>query len=83
MNFFVIWTVTQGVFSRSNLFDHSFFQVVTVEEVARQLKPPGLWLNIQVIIKLHPILIDPSQYVNLRKVYFNKLAISQSQLMHF
>ncbi|KAL8098706.1 hypothetical protein AgCh_031451 [Apium graveolens] len=40
-------TLTQGVFSRSNLFDRSFFQILTVEEVARQLKPPGLWLNIQ------------------------------------
>ncbi|KAL8093082.1 hypothetical protein AgCh_035099 [Apium graveolens] len=40
-------SLTQGVFSRSNLFDHSFFQIVTVEDVARQLKPPGLWLNVQ------------------------------------
>ncbi|KAK1355604.1 Glycerophosphodiester phosphodiesterase [Heracleum sosnowskyi] len=40
-------SLTQGVFSRSSLFDHSFFQIVTVEDVARQLKPPGLWLNIQ------------------------------------
>ncbi|WOG96058.1 hypothetical protein DCAR_0415388 [Daucus carota subsp. sativus] len=40
-------SLTQGVFSRSNLFDSSLFQIVTVEEVARQLKPPSLWLNVQ------------------------------------
>ncbi|KAL8127370.1 hypothetical protein AgCh_014331 [Apium graveolens] len=40
-------SLTQGIFSRPNIFDQSLFQVVTVEEVARQLKPPGLWLNIQ------------------------------------
>ncbi|KAK1391892.1 Glycerophosphodiester phosphodiesterase [Heracleum sosnowskyi] len=40
-------SLTQGIYSRPEIFDHSFFQLVTVEDVARQLKPPGLWLNIQ------------------------------------
>ncbi|KAJ0045487.1 hypothetical protein Pint_03999 [Pistacia integerrima] len=39
--------LTQGVFSRTNKFDGIGFQILTVEEVAGQVKPPGLWLNIQ------------------------------------
>ncbi|XP_031284220.1 glycerophosphodiester phosphodiesterase GDPDL3-like isoform X1 [Pistacia vera] len=39
--------LTQGVFSRTNKFDGSGFQILTVEDVAGQVKPPGLWLNIQ------------------------------------
>ncbi|KAK1391660.1 Glycerophosphodiester phosphodiesterase [Heracleum sosnowskyi] len=40
-------SLTQGVSFRPYEFDNSFFQVVTVGDLARQLKPPGLWLNIQ------------------------------------
>ena len=50
---FINWIVTQGIYSRTNMFDQNFFQVVTVEDVARQLKRPGLWLSIQVTIILH------------------------------
>ncbi|KAM7498949.1 hypothetical protein LguiA_023363 [Lonicera macranthoides] len=39
--------LTQGVYSRSNEFDHSMLQILTVEDVARQLRPPGFWLNVQ------------------------------------
>ncbi|KAL8127190.1 glycerophosphodiester phosphodiesterase GDPDL3-like [Apium graveolens] len=40
-------SLTQGVLSRPDEFDHSFFHVLTVRDLVRQLKPPGLWLNIQ------------------------------------
>lgn len=39
-------SLTQGVYSRINLFD-SLFAVLTVQDVVKQFKPPGLWLNIQ------------------------------------
>ncbi|KAJ7960857.1 Glycerophosphodiester phosphodiesterase [Quillaja saponaria] len=39
--------LTQGVFSRPSKFDGSGFPILTVEDVHTQLKPPGLWLNIQ------------------------------------
>lgn len=45
---FVILTVRQGIYSRTNKFDGNLFQILTVDDVAKQLKPPGLWLNIQV-----------------------------------
>ncbi|KAJ4981179.1 hypothetical protein NE237_032016 [Protea cynaroides] len=38
--------LTQGIYSRSPLFDGTVSNILTVEEVA-QFKPPGLWLNIQ------------------------------------
>lgn len=38
--------LTQGILSRSPYFDGSF-NILTVEDVAGQVKPPGLWLNIQ------------------------------------
>ncbi|XP_011014752.1 PREDICTED: glycerophosphodiester phosphodiesterase GDPDL3-like [Populus euphratica] len=37
--------LTQGIYSRSERFDNSY-PIQTVEDVAN-LKPPGLWLNIQ------------------------------------
>ncbi|XP_076895493.1 glycerophosphodiester phosphodiesterase GDPDL3-like [Bidens hawaiensis] len=37
--------LTQGIFSRSPVFDGTL-QILRVEEV-KELKPPGLWLNIQ------------------------------------
>ncbi|GMN51729.1 hypothetical protein TIFTF001_020866 [Ficus carica] len=39
--------ITQGIYSRSNKFDGNLFQILTPETVAKELKPPGLWLNIQ------------------------------------
>ncbi|KAF3453367.1 hypothetical protein FNV43_RR03807 [Rhamnella rubrinervis] len=39
--------VTQGIYSRTNKFDGNFYQILTVDDVAKQLKPPGLWLNVQ------------------------------------
>lgn len=53
---FAIWTVSQGIFSRTEKFDGNLFRILTVEDMALQLKPPGLWLNVQVIgvnYKLH------------------------------
>ncbi|XP_076897608.1 glycerophosphodiester phosphodiesterase GDPDL3-like isoform X1 [Bidens hawaiensis] len=38
--------LTQGILSRSPVFDGSF-KILTVEDVVEQVKPPGLWLNIQ------------------------------------
>ncbi|KAH0987312.1 hypothetical protein GBA52_014489 [Prunus armeniaca] len=38
--------VTQGVYSRTNKFDGNLYPILVVEDVA-QLKPPGLWLNVQ------------------------------------
>ncbi|XP_062077296.1 glycerophosphodiester phosphodiesterase GDPDL3-like [Humulus lupulus] len=38
--------VQQGVYSRTNKFDGNLFQILTVDDMT-QLKPPGLWLNIQ------------------------------------
>ncbi|OVA06573.1 Glycerophosphoryl diester phosphodiesterase [Macleaya cordata] len=37
----------QPIFSRTNKFDGNLFSILTVEDVATQIKPPGLWLNIQ------------------------------------
>lgn len=46
--FFLTCTVNQGVYSRTDKFDGNVFQILTVQDMARQIKPPGLWLNIQV-----------------------------------
>ncbi|KAK2639873.1 hypothetical protein Ddye_027668 [Dipteronia dyeriana] len=40
-------SLTQGVYSRTNKFDGNVFPILTVEDMLRQVKPPGLWLNIQ------------------------------------
>nr|XP_048324946.1 glycerophosphodiester phosphodiesterase GDPDL3 isoform X2 [Ziziphus jujuba var. spinosa] len=39
--------VTQGIYSRSNKFDGNSYSLLTVDDVATQFKPPGLWLNVQ------------------------------------
>ncbi|KAK0600198.1 hypothetical protein LWI29_012674 [Acer saccharum] len=39
--------LTQGVYSRTNKFDGNVFPILTVEDMFRQVKPPGVWLNIQ------------------------------------
>lgn len=44
----VIWTVTQGIYSRTNKFDGNGYQIMTVQDTYTQLKPLGFWLNIQV-----------------------------------
>ncbi|KAK1274403.1 putative glycerophosphoryl diester phosphodiesterase 1 [Acorus gramineus] len=38
-------SLTQGIYSRSEKFDYAY-RILTVSDVA-QLKPPGIWLNIQ------------------------------------
>ncbi|KAJ7960856.1 Glycerophosphodiester phosphodiesterase [Quillaja saponaria] len=40
-------TLIQGVYSRTNKFDGNQFRILTVEDVAKLVKPPRLWLNIQ------------------------------------
>ncbi|KAF4359304.1 glycerophosphodiester phosphodiesterase GDPDL4 [Cannabis sativa] len=40
-------SIRQGIYSRAPNFDGSLFQITTVDNMANQLKPPGLWLNIQ------------------------------------
>ncbi|KAA8527027.1 hypothetical protein F0562_008744 [Nyssa sinensis] len=37
----------QGIYSRTSRFDGNLFQILTVQDVARQFSPPALWLNIQ------------------------------------
>ncbi|XP_027333115.1 glycerophosphodiester phosphodiesterase GDPDL3-like [Abrus precatorius] len=40
--------LSQGVFSRSNLFDGSYFPVLTVDDfVTVKQRPKGFWLNVQ------------------------------------
>ncbi|KAK4753046.1 hypothetical protein SAY87_021844 [Trapa incisa] len=39
--------LTQGIYSRSTRFDGIFLSIMTVQNVSTQVKPPGLWLNIQ------------------------------------
>ncbi|XP_060209107.1 glycerophosphodiester phosphodiesterase GDPDL4-like isoform X2 [Lycium barbarum] len=40
-------TLRQGVFSRTEKFDGTLQRILTVQDVVNQVKPPGLWLNIQ------------------------------------
>ncbi|XP_060187633.1 glycerophosphodiester phosphodiesterase GDPDL4 [Lycium barbarum] len=40
-------SLKQGVYSRSPRFDGTPQQILTVQDVATQVKPPGFWLNIQ------------------------------------
>ncbi|XP_055824741.1 glycerophosphodiester phosphodiesterase GDPDL4-like [Solanum dulcamara] len=40
-------SLKQGVYSRSPRFDGTPQQILTVQEVATQVKPPELWLNFQ------------------------------------
>ena len=49
-NFYVIGTVVQGVYSRTNQYDGSKFSILPVEDIVRLKKSPstGLWLNVQV-----------------------------------
>ncbi|KAL3508420.1 hypothetical protein ACH5RR_027821 [Cinchona calisaya] len=39
-------SLSQGIYSRTNRFDETQ-QILTVEDVATQIKPSGLWLNVQ------------------------------------
>ncbi|XP_019460982.1 PREDICTED: glycerophosphodiester phosphodiesterase GDPDL3-like [Lupinus angustifolius] len=39
--------LTQGVFSRSEVFDGMLFAILTVDDLVKELAPPGLWLNVQ------------------------------------
>ncbi|KAK4341888.1 hypothetical protein RND71_037704 [Anisodus tanguticus] len=40
-------SLKQGVYSRTPRFDGNIQQILMVQEVASQVKPPGFWLNIQ------------------------------------
>ncbi|KAL6315143.1 hypothetical protein AAG906_035351 [Vitis piasezkii] len=40
-------SLNQGVYSRSNRFDGNLFPILTVQEMFKLTRPPGLWLNIQ------------------------------------
>ncbi|XP_028127062.1 glycerophosphodiester phosphodiesterase GDPDL3-like [Camellia sinensis] len=37
--------LTQGIYSRTDKFDG--YQILTVQDMVKQMSPPGLWLNIQ------------------------------------
>ena len=50
LTFRLNWAVTQGIFSRTNKFDGNRFPILTPEDVVNQFKPPGFWLNVQVIV---------------------------------
>ncbi|XP_034678064.1 glycerophosphodiester phosphodiesterase GDPDL4 isoform X2 [Vitis riparia] len=39
--------LNQGVYSRSNRFDGNLFPILTVQEMVKLTRPPGLWLNVQ------------------------------------
>ncbi|CAL0317448.1 unnamed protein product [Lupinus luteus] len=39
--------LTQGVFSRTEVFDGTLFAILTVDDLVKELAPPGLWLNVQ------------------------------------
>ncbi|KAF5199105.1 Glycerophosphodiester phosphodiesterase [Thalictrum thalictroides] len=41
------YSLVQAIFSRTPRFDDNLFPILTVEVVAQQFKPQGLWLNIQ------------------------------------
>lgn len=51
INYFAFRTVRQGVFSRTPKFDGTQQKILTVLDVINKVKPPGLWLNIQVLIQ--------------------------------
>ncbi|XP_040998035.1 glycerophosphodiester phosphodiesterase GDPDL3-like [Juglans microcarpa x Juglans regia] len=40
-------SLNQGVYSRTNRFDSHGFAIITVDHLAKTIKPPGLWLNVQ------------------------------------
>ncbi|KAK4275377.1 hypothetical protein QN277_018469 [Acacia crassicarpa] len=39
--------LVQGVLSRTERFDGNGYSILTVEDMIKQVSPPGLWLNIQ------------------------------------
>eukprot|EP00261_Vitis_vinifera_P031590 XP_019072833.1 PREDICTED: glycerophosphodiester phosphodiesterase GDPDL4 isoform X2 [Vitis vinifera] len=39
--------LNQGVYSRSGRFDGNLFPILTVQEMVKLIRPPGLWLNLQ------------------------------------
>nr|CAN61355.1 hypothetical protein VITISV_027762 [Vitis vinifera] len=39
--------LNQGVYSRSGKFDGNLFPILTVQEMVKLTRPPGLWLNLQ------------------------------------
>lgn len=49
---FVALAVNQGVYSRSGKFDGNLFPILTVQEMVKLIRPPGLWLNLQVNLEL-------------------------------
>ncbi|KAF7815951.1 glycerophosphodiester phosphodiesterase GDPDL3-like [Senna tora] len=44
---FNLTELSTGVYSRTNKFDGNRYRILTVEDVVKSVKPPGLWLNIQ------------------------------------
>ncbi|KAF4384473.1 hypothetical protein G4B88_007110 [Cannabis sativa] len=42
-----IFSVRQGVFSRTNKFDGNAFSILSVDQMIKEIKPKNLWLNIQ------------------------------------
>ncbi|KAL6315116.1 hypothetical protein AAG906_035324 [Vitis piasezkii] len=40
-------SLNQGVYSRSGKFDGNLFPILTVQEMVKLTRPPGLWLNLQ------------------------------------
>ncbi|WOG91800.1 hypothetical protein DCAR_0311053 [Daucus carota subsp. sativus] len=54
---------TQGNFYRPSQSNQNLFQVVTVSDMVRQLKPPRLWLNIQHNLSMRSFVISASQSV--------------------
>ncbi|XP_059662426.1 glycerophosphodiester phosphodiesterase GDPDL3-like [Cornus florida] len=40
-------SLIQGIYARTDKFDGNIFPILTVQDLVTQIKPPGLWLNIQ------------------------------------
>lgn len=48
LTLFLLETVRQRIYSRAPNFDNSPNQILTVEDMVTQIRPPGLWLSVPV-----------------------------------
>ncbi|XP_004293798.1 PREDICTED: glycerophosphodiester phosphodiesterase GDPDL3-like [Fragaria vesca subsp. vesca] len=70
-------SVTQGIYSRIDRFDGNGYQILTVEDVAKILKPPaGLWLNIEnnIFFSQHNLSMRNFVHSVMRKVVVNYIS---------
>ncbi|RXI03398.1 hypothetical protein DVH24_004050 [Malus domestica] len=55
--------VTQGIYSRTNRFDGNLYPILLIEDVATQIKPPSLWLNIQIVLPILEVMLQDKPLV--------------------